>query len=153
MCHRSQIHYETGAPCNCKEEVIESKDMTATAIQTDQAPKAVGPYSQAVIHGNLVFCSGQLGIDPTTNTVITGGVEAQATQTFKNIAAVLKAAGTSLSQVVRVDLFLADINDFAKVNDIYSSFFSTDPKPARQTIQAAALPKGALIEISAIAAI
>lgn len=121
-------------------------------IKSDKVPAVVGPYSQAVKVKNLIFCSGQIGLDPNTNQLVEG-VEAQTEQVLKNLREVLKATGADYMDVLRCDIFLTDINNFAKVNDIYSKYFSNDPKPARQTVEVSNLPKGALIEISCIASI
>ncbi len=121
-----------------------------TVIATDQAPKALGPYSAAIAYGPFIFCSGQTGIDPLTNQVVEGGVEAEARQVLTNLKAVLEAAGGSLSSVVKTTVFLRDMNDFARMNAIYGEFF-TSRFPARTTVQVAGLPKGAAIEIEAIA--
>ena len=120
-------------------------------INTDQAPKVVGPYSQAIKIGDFLFCSGQIGINPKTNTLIEGGVEKEAEQTLKNLSVVLNAGGLGFKNVVRCDIFIKNIADFIKVNEIYGKYFSSDPKPARQTVEVSNLPKGALIEISCIA--
>lgn len=121
-------------------------------IKSDKVPAVVGPYSQAVKVKNLIFCSGQIGLDPNTNQLVEG-VEAQTEQVLKNLREVLKATGADYMDVLRCDIFLTDINNFAKVNDIYGKYFSNDPKPARQTVEVSNLPKGALIEISCIASI
>lgn len=118
-------------------------------IQTEHAPAAIGPYSQAIRAGNLVFASGQLGLDPQTGK-LQDGVEAQARQALANVKAVLAAAGTSVEKVVKVTLFLANMADFAKVNAIYGEVFNQEP-PARSTIQVAALPLGGLVEIEVVA--
>lgn len=118
-------------------------------IQTQHAPAAIGPYSQAVRAGNLVFASGQLGLDPQTGK-LQDGVEAQARQALANVQALLAAAGTSVDKVVKVTLFLANMADFAKVNVIYGEVFHDEP-PARSTIQVAALPLGGLVEIEVVA--
>ncbi len=118
-------------------------------INTKNAPAAIGPYSQAIIANGFVFCAGQIGIDPETGNLVEG-LENQTKQVIKNLQAVLKAAGSDLTKVAKTTIFLKDINDFAKVNEIYGSFF-TNHKPARGTIGVANLPKGALIEIEAIA--
>ncbi|MBI2597255.1 RidA family protein [Candidatus Daviesbacteria bacterium] len=120
-------------------------------IITSNAPKAVGPYSQAVKARNLVFCSGQIGLDPQTNTLVKGGIEQETKQIFNNLLQVLKAAKVNFSNVLRVDIFLTNINDFPKVNQIYSQYFTSNIKPARQTVAVKSLPKEALIEISCIA--
>ena len=119
-------------------------------IATEKAPAAVGPYSQAIRAGALVFTAGQLGLDPATGKLVDGGVEAQARQALTNLRAVLEAAGSSLKRVVKVTVFLQDINDFKAVNGVYAQFFTQEP-PARSAVQVAALPLGGLIEIEAIA--
>ena len=118
-------------------------------VSTDKAPKAVGPYSQAVVSGNLIFVSGQLGTDESG--AVAGDVKTQTENAVKNLSEVLIAAGSSLSGVVKTTCFLADIGDFSAFNEIYGKFFTK--KPARSLIEAAALPKGALVEIEAIAEI
>ena len=123
--------------------------MTRTTINAQNAPAAVGPYVHAVMTGDIVFTSGQLGLIPETG-VLPEGVEAQAEQAIKNLAAVLEAAGMTLANVVKTTVFLADINDFAAINAIYAKYFTGDA-PARSCVQAAALPKGGLFEIEAIA--
>jgi 2-iminobutanoate/2-iminopropanoate deaminase len=123
--------------------------MTRQAIQTNGAPAALGPYSQAIRSGDLVFCAGQVGVDPSTGE-LADGVEAQAERALRNLQAVLDAAGLGFDDVVKTTIFLADVNDFAAVNAIYARFMA-DPPPARSTIGVGALPKGALIEIDAIA--
>ena len=117
---------------------------------TQNAPAPLGPYSQAIAAGSFIFVSGQIGIDPTTNT-LGDDIISQTHQTLKNIAAILASAGSSFNQVVRADVFVADMNNFATVNDIYAEYFSAVPKPARLVCAAAALPKQARIEISCIA--
>ena len=124
--------------------------MTRRAVSTSAAPSAVGPYSQAIATEDLVFCSGQVGLDPATGELIEGGLEAQTERTLKNLAAVLDAAGCSVGDVVKTTCFLADIADFAAFNAIYARFFP-DPPPARSTFQVAALPKGARVEVEAVA--
>jgi 2-iminobutanoate/2-iminopropanoate deaminase len=123
--------------------------MTRQAIQTNGAPAALGPYSQAIRSGEFVFCSGQVGIDPATGELV-DGVEAQAERSLRNLQSVLDAAGLGFDDVVKTTIFLADVNDFATVNAIYARYMA-DPPPARSTIGVGALPKGALIEIEAIA--
>jgi 2-iminobutanoate/2-iminopropanoate deaminase len=122
--------------------------MSNEAIHSKHAPAALGPYSQAIRAGDTVYLSGQLGIDPATGNLV-DGVEAQAQQALKNLRAVAQAAGGELADIVKLTLLLADINDFAKVNEIMAEFFST-PYPARATYQVAALPKAARIEIEAV---
>lgn len=124
--------------------------MTRRAVSTSAAPSAVGPYSQAIAASDLVFCSGQVGLDPATGELVEGGIEAQSERTLKNLSAVLDAAGCSMADVVKTTCFLADIADFATFNAIYARFFP-DPPPARSTFQVAALPKGARVEVEAIA--
>ncbi len=123
--------------------------MTRKAITTSGAPAALGPYSQAIVSGDLVFCAGQLGLDPATGEMA-DGVEAQAERALRNLGAVLDAAGCSFGDVLKTTVFLADINAFGIVNPIYARFM-VDPAPARSTFAVGALPKGALIEIEAIA--
>jgi 2-iminobutanoate/2-iminopropanoate deaminase len=123
--------------------------MTRQAIQTNGAPAALGPYSQAIRSGDTVFCSGQIGLDPVSGELVEG-VEAQAERVLKNLAAVLDASGLGFDDVVKTTIFLADVNDFAAVNTIYGRSMP-DPPPARSTIGVAALPKGALVEIEMIA--
>ena len=125
--------------------------MPKTILKPSDAPKAIGPYSAGVMVGNhLVFTAGQLGLDPATMELVSGGVEAETRQSLKNITAILAAAGAELSQVVKTTVFLRDMNDFAKMNAVYAEFFSDNP-PARSTVQVARLPKDAAVEIEAIA--
>jgi 2-iminobutanoate/2-iminopropanoate deaminase len=122
-------------------------------IATADAPKAIGPYSQAVVAGALVFCSGQIPLDPKSGEMVgVGDVRAQAKQVMENLRAVLAAAGSSFDRVVRTTIFLQDLADFAPVNEIYGSYFKDAP-PARATVQVAGLPKGAMVEIDAIATV
>jgi len=123
--------------------------MTRQAIQTNGAPAALGPYSQGIRSGDLVFCSGQVGLDPATGE-LADGVEAQAERALRNLQAVLDAAGLGLDDVVKTTIFLTDVGDFAAINAVYAKFMP-EPPPARSTVGIAALPKGALIEIEAIA--
>lgn len=120
------------------------------AITTTAAPQAIGPYSQAVRAGNWVFLSGQIGLDPVTGTLVSGGVVAEAQQVLANLRAVLAAAGGSLSNVVRTTIYLLDLGDFTRVNEVYAAAFNA-PFPARATVGVAALPRAARIEIDAIA--
>jgi 2-iminobutanoate/2-iminopropanoate deaminase len=124
--------------------------MTRQHVSTSNAPTAIGPYSQAIAAGDLVFCSGQVGLDPETGELVTGGVEAEAERALRNLTAVLDAAGCTFDDVVKTTVFLADIGDFAAVNAVYGRFMP-DPPPARSTFAVGALPKGARIEIEAIA--
>ena len=119
-------------------------------ISTDKAPRAIGPYSQAVRAGGFVFASGQIPIDPATGEVVAGGVAEQTDQVLRNVSAVLEAAGTRLDRVVKTTVFLADMNDFIAMNEVYGRFFGEQP-PARATVQAARLPRDAKVEIEAIA--
>lgn len=118
-------------------------------IKTDKAPAAIGPYSQAITCKGLLFCSGQIGIDPKTG-ILVDGIEKQTLQVLKNLQAILHAAGTDLKKVIKTTVYLTDITDFTKVNQIYADFFK-DHKPARATVKVSNLPKEALIEIEAIA--
>jgi 2-iminobutanoate/2-iminopropanoate deaminase len=124
--------------------------MTRQAISTTGAPGAVGPYSQAIAAGDLVFCAGQIGLDPATGDLVEGGVEAQAERCLKNLAAVLDAAGMTFANVAKTTVFLADMGDFAAINTVYAKHMP-EPPPARSTFAVAGLPKGARIEIEAIA--
>jgi 2-iminobutanoate/2-iminopropanoate deaminase len=119
-------------------------------IQTEQAPNAIGPYSQAVKANGLVFASGQIPIDPETGQFVPGGVAEQTEQVLKNLAAVLEAAGSSLDRIVKTTVFLADMEEFAAMNEVYGRFFKEQP-PARATVEAARLPRDARVEIEAIA--
>jgi 2-iminobutanoate/2-iminopropanoate deaminase len=121
-------------------------------VSTENAPGAIGPYSQAVKTANMVFCSGQIPIDPATGEFVSGDVAEQTEQVLKNLSAVLEAAGTSLNNVVKTTVFLADMNDFTAMNEVYAKYFS-DNKPARATVQAARLPRDARVEIECIALI
>ena len=120
------------------------------AVSTSSAPAAIGPYSQAIRAGNLLFLSGQIPIDPKTANLVEGGIEPQTRQVFQNIAAILTAAGASFDNVVSAGVFLADMNDFGKMNAIYAEYFSS-PAPARATVQVARLPKDCLVEIQVTA--
>lgn len=121
------------------------------AITTSLAPKAVGPYSQAVVVGSLVFVSGQIAIDPNTGAMVEGDVVAQAQRVMENLKAVLAEAKLTLDQVVKTTIYLTDLSAFATVNETYGAYF-TEPFPARATVEVSSLPKGALIEIDCIAA-
>ncbi len=118
-------------------------------ISTQNAPAAIGPYSQAIKVGNMLFCSGQLGIDPATGDFVPGGAKEQTVQIFKNIKAVLEAAGASLDKVVKTTVFLADMADFAAMNEVYAGNF-TEPFPARSAVAVKTLPKNGLVEIEVI---
>ncbi len=125
--------------------------MTISAVHTDQAPAAIGPYSQAVKANGFVFVSGQIPIDPATGEFVSGGVREQAVQVLKNAAAILAEAGTSVEKVVKTTVLLADIADFATVNEVYGSVFNGQVLPARAAFAVKDLPKGALVEIEMIA--
>ena len=122
----------------------------AAAVATTGAPAAIGPYSQGIAVAGLIFCSGQIGLDPGSGALVPGGVVAEAKQVLANLDAVLRAAGASLQNVVRTTIFLADMADFAAVNEVYAAAFA-EPFPARATVAAAGLPRGARVEIDAIA--
>ncbi|PYS74556.1 MAG: reactive intermediate/imine deaminase [Acidobacteria bacterium] len=119
-------------------------------VQTDNAPAAIGPYSQAIKAGGFVFASGQIPIDPQTGEFVAGGIGEQTEQVLKNLSAVLEAAGSSLARVVKTTVFLADMKEFASMNEVYGKFFTGEP-PARATVAAAGLPKDARVEIEAVA--
>jgi 2-iminobutanoate/2-iminopropanoate deaminase len=121
-------------------------------IATDRAPRAIGPYSQAVRAGSLVFASGQIPIDPTTGEFVPGGIAEQTEQVLRNLTAVFEAAGLSLNQVVKTTVFLVDMDDFTVMNEVYGRFFGQQT-PARATVQAARLPRDARVEIEAIAVV
>lgn len=120
-----------------------------TVISTPHAPAAIGPYSQAIKVGDTVYLSGQIPLDPQTMQMVSGEIEAQATQVFRNLSAVAEAAGGSLNDAVKVNISLTDLNDFARVNDVMKQFFQ-EPYPARACVQVAALPRGAQVEIEVI---
>jgi reactive intermediate/imine deaminase len=120
-------------------------------IRSSGAPAPVGPYSQAVEHAGWIFASGQIPLDPVTGALVTGEIEAQTRRVLANLRAVLEAAGASLDDVVRTTIYLIDLAQFARVNRVYAEHFPNEPKPARATIQVAALPLGAAVEIDAIA--
>lgn len=121
-------------------------------IATDEAPRAIGPYSQAVRAGSVIFASGQIPIDPATGEFVPGGIAEQTEQVLKNLTAVFAAAGAGMDQIVKTTVFLADMNDFTAMNEVYGRFFGDAP-PARATVQAARLPRDAKVEIEAIAVI
>ncbi len=121
-------------------------------FHSDQAPKAIGPYSQAAKVGQTIFLSGQIPLDPNTQQLVEGDISTQTERVMQNLGAVLKAAGASFDDVVRCGIFLVDLNDFAKVNEVYGRYFTTAP-PARSTVQVSALPKGARVEIDAVAVV
>lgn len=119
-------------------------------VQTERAPKAVGPYSQAVVHGDLIFCAGQIALDPTTGELVGGNTREQTDRVLRNLAAVLEAAGSDLAHVVKTTVFLSDISDFAEMNAVYAAAFGAH-RPARSTVPVGALPRGARVEIECVA--
>jgi len=121
-----------------------------TVIHSNAAPRAIGPYSQAIVSGSLVFCSGQVPIDPATGELVPGGIQEQTHRSLMNLKAVLEAAGSSLDHVVKTTVFLQSMNDFAAMNAVYAVYFPNDP-PARSTVEVARLPRNALVEIECIA--
>ena len=123
--------------------------MSRTAIHTDLAPKAIGPYSQAVRAGNAVYLSGQIGLDPATGELVKGGIETEARRAFDNLKAVAETAGQGLPQVVRLTVYLADLGDFSRLNEIMTEYFHA-PYPARATVGVAALPRNARVEVDAV---
>ncbi len=126
--------------------------MKKKVIQTDKAPQAIGPYSQAIRTESMIYTAGQIGLEPATGELVAGGVEEQTRQVLNNLRSVLEAAGSSLEHVVKTTVFLKDMNDFTKMNSIYAEYFGENP-PARSTIAVAGLPKGGLVEIEAVALI
>ncbi len=139
-----------GSPARKRQTSGFKLDAMKHSFSSDNAPKAIGPYSQAVRVGDLLFLSGQVPLDPATSQMIEGDISAQTRRVMDNLGAVLKSAGLSFAQVARTTIFLTDMNDFAKVNEVYGSYF-TEPFPARATVQVARLPKDARVEIDAIA--
>ena len=121
------------------------------ALHTDKAPAAIGPYSQAIEVNGMVFASGQIPLDPSTGNVVEGGIKEQTRQALTNAKAIMEAAGLSLANVVKTTVFMADMNDFAAINEVYATFFS-EPYPARSAVAVKALPKGVLVEVECIAA-
>lgn len=120
------------------------------SIQTDQAPQAIGPYSQAIKANGFIFASGQIPLDPATGQLIEGDIRAQTERVLNNVSAVLRAAGSSLDRVVKTTVFLADMNDFAAMNEVYAAYFGSS-RPARSTVQAARLPRDVQVEIEVVA--
>src|SRR5262245_8641818 len=121
-------------------------------VSTPSAPGAIGPYSQAIVHAGLVYCSGQVALDPATKELAPGGIEEQTKQVLKNLANVLNAAGSGLERVLKTTVYLQEMDDFAKMNAVYGTFFEKDP-PARATVEVAKLPRNALVEIDCVAAL
>lgn len=130
----------------------QSKNETKKIVSTDQAPAAIGPYSQAVIHGGLVYCSGQIALDPVTMEIVGEDAETQAKQVMNNLGEVLSAAGSDFSKVIKCSIFLDSMDDFGVVNEVYGAFFTENP-PARETVAVQTLPKNVLVEISCIASV
>lgn len=126
--------------------------MERHVVNTDKAPKAMGPYAQAIRVGDFVFCAGQVALDPSTGKLVEGDIQAQTRRVLQNLSAVLEAAGSSLSRVVKTTVFLANLDDFQKMNAVYAEFFPSAP-PARSTVPVSRLPAGASIEIEAIAVV
>ena len=126
--------------------------MTTKPIQTDTAPAAIGPYSQAIVANGFLFTAGQIALDPSSGQIVGGDVVAQAERVLANLEAILKAAGTSWSDVVKTTVFLHDMNDFPRVNEVYARALGS-ARPARSTVEVSALPRGVLVEIEAIAAV
>jgi 2-iminobutanoate/2-iminopropanoate deaminase len=119
-------------------------------VKTDAAPGALGPYSQAIVAGGVVYCAGQIPLDPATGQIVTGGIAPQTEQVLKNLSAVLKAAGSGLDRAVKTTVFLSDMNDFAAMNEVYGKHFGSTP-PARSTVQVARLPRDVAVEIEVVA--
>ena len=130
----------------------QSKNETKKIVSTDQAPAAIGPYSQAVIHGGLVYCSGQIALNPVTMEIVGEDAETQAKQVMNNLGEVLSAAGSDFSKVLKCSIFLDSMDDFGVVNEVYGAYFEVDP-PARETVAVQTLPKQVLVEISCIASV
>ena len=126
--------------------------MTKHTVHTDQAPKAIGPYSQAIIYDGIAYLSGQIPLDPATGQVVEGGIAEQTERVMRNLEAVLAASGSSFKQVLKTTVFLADMAEFPKMNEVYAMYFPENP-PARATVQAAGLPRGVRVEIECVAAV
>jgi len=124
--------------------------MNKTVVSTDKAPKAIGPYSQAIKVGEFVYTAGQIAIDPATGEIVGGGIEAQTRRVLQNLTEVLKGAGTSMDKVIKTTVFMTNLAEFNKMNTVYAEFFPKDP-PARSTVQVAALPKMGVVEIEVVA--
>jgi 2-iminobutanoate/2-iminopropanoate deaminase len=155
VTRRSQLNLESlishfNQKSKIRNQKFKESPMERRIIHTDNAPKAIGPYSQAIHTGDFIFCAGQIPLDPATMKLVDGDITVQTRRVLTNLSNVLEAAGSSLSRVVKTTVFLADFNDFQAMNAVYAEFFGTDA-PARSTIQAARLPVGALVEIEAIA--
>lgn len=128
----------------------EFRHMLKKIVNTDKAPSAIGPYSQAVVHQNTIYCSGQIALDPKTNEIVSAEVGNQTEQVMQNLEQILMEAGSNFSKVLKCSIFLADMNDFSTVNEIYGCYFPDNP-PARETVEVSRLPKDVKIEISCIA--
>ena len=126
--------------------------MTKQTVHTDKAPKAIGPYSQAIIHNGIAYLSGQIPLDPASGQVVEGGIAEQTERVMRNLEAVLAASGSSFRQVLKTTVFLADMAEFPKMNEVYAMYFPENP-PARATVQAAGLPRGVRVEIECVAAV
>ena len=126
--------------------------MTRQTVHTDKAPKAIGPYSQAIIHNGIAYLSGQIPLDPASGQVVEGGIAEQTERVMRNLEAVLTASGSSFRQVLKTTVFLADMAEFPKMNEVYAMYFPENP-PARATVQAAGLPRGVRVEIECVAAV
>jgi 2-iminobutanoate/2-iminopropanoate deaminase len=124
--------------------------MSIKVVSTEKAPAAIGPYSQAIVTGNIVYTSGQIPVNPETGAIVSGGIEGQTRQVLENLKNVLEAAGSSLSKVVKMTVFIKDMNDFSKINEIYSGYFEK-PYPARSCVEVSRLPKDVLVEMEAVA--
>jgi 2-iminobutanoate/2-iminopropanoate deaminase len=135
-----------------EEETRSGQPQARKVIHTDSAPAAIGPYSQAIALGAMVYTSGSLGIDPGTGKLVEGGIEAQTKKALENLSSILRAAGSTLSAVVKTTVFVSDLKNFPVINRVYGEHFQKDP-PARSTVEVAGLPLGALVEIEAIAAV
>ena len=125
----------------------------ARIIRSDSAPAAIGPYSQAVVHGGVAYCSGQIGMEPATGALVEGGVEAQTKRVFENLKAVLAEAGSGLELALKLTVYVKDMNDFGAINGVYATYFEGLPHPARATVEVSRLPKDALVEIDCVAAV
>lgn len=124
--------------------------MAKTPVRTDQAPAAIGPYSQAVLSGGVLYCSGQIGLDPASGNLVAGGFEAEARQVLANLDAVARGAGMTLADAVKLTVYVTSLADFPKLNEIFASVLA-EPYPARATVEVSALPKGALVEVDMLA--
>jgi len=123
-----------------------------TQIKTEKAPAAIGPYSQGILSGNLLFTSGQIPLDPAAGSLVSGGIQSETKQVLENLKAVLEAGGAGLKDVVKTTVYMADLSEFAQMNEVYGSYFSGEP-PARSTVGVASLPRGARVEIEAVAVV